>query len=89
MKCRPDLQGLGKNLWGFETQEVVPDIIVLGKPMGNGHPMGAVVTTEKIAQSFESGVEFFQLFLVVIRYLAPSAWPCWTYWRRSNCSNTL
>jgi ethanolamine-phosphate phospho-lyase len=53
---------LGENLWGFETQEVVPDIIVLGKPMGNGHPMGAVVTTEKIAQSFESGVEFFSSF---------------------------
>jgi 4-aminobutyrate aminotransferase-like enzyme len=53
---------LGTHFWGFETQGVIPDIVVLGKPMGNGHPMGAVVTTDAIAQSFESGVEFFSSF---------------------------
>lgn len=53
---------LGTHFWGFEAQEVVPDIVVLGKPMGNGHPMGAVVTTDEIAQSFERGVEFFSSF---------------------------
>ena len=36
---------LGTHFWGFETQGVVPDIVVLGKPIGNGHPLGAVVTT--------------------------------------------
>ena len=36
---------LGTHLWGFEAQEVVPDIVVLGKPIGNGFPLAAVVTT--------------------------------------------
>ncbi len=53
---------LGDVFWGFEQQEVVPDIVVLGKPMGNGHPLGAVVTTTEIAKSFEKGVEFFSSF---------------------------
>lgn len=53
---------LGDHFWGFEAQEVVPDIVVLGKPMGNGHPMGAVVTTTAIAESFGKGVEFFSSF---------------------------
>ncbi|UJH66095.1 aminotransferase class III-fold pyridoxal phosphate-dependent enzyme [Allomuricauda sp. SCSIO 65647] len=53
---------LGDVFWGFEQQGVVPDIVVLGKPMGNGHPIGAVVTTDKIAASFEKGVEFFSSF---------------------------
>ncbi len=53
---------LGEHFWGFEAQEVVPDIVVLGKPMGNGHPMGAVITTNEIARSFEDGVEFFSSF---------------------------
>jgi len=53
---------LGDHFWGFEAQDVVPDIVVLGKPMGNGHPMGAVVTTHEIAHAFEQGVEFFSSF---------------------------
>ncbi len=53
---------LGDVFWGFEQQNVVPDIVVLGKPMGNGHPIGAVVTTDEIAASFEKGVEFFSSF---------------------------
>jgi 4-aminobutyrate aminotransferase-like enzyme/Ser/Thr protein kinase RdoA (MazF antagonist) len=53
---------LGTHLWGFETQGVVPDIVVLGKPIGNGHPLGAVVTTAAIARSFDNGMEFFSTF---------------------------
>lgn len=53
---------LGDVFWGFEQQEVVPDMVVLGKPMGNGHPIGAVVATKEIAESFERGVEFFSSF---------------------------
>jgi 4-aminobutyrate aminotransferase-like enzyme/Ser/Thr protein kinase RdoA (MazF antagonist) len=53
---------LGTHFWGFETHDVIPDVVVLGKPMGNSHPMGAVVTTEEIAASFEKGVEFFSSF---------------------------
>ncbi|MHA2356032.1 MAG: aminotransferase class III-fold pyridoxal phosphate-dependent enzyme [Candidatus Thorarchaeota archaeon] len=50
---------VGSHFWGFETQGVVPDIVTLGKPIGNGHPLGAVITTPEIAESFNTGMEFF------------------------------
>ena len=53
---------LGDHFWGFEAHGVVPDIVVLGKPIANGHPMGAVVCTDEVARSFERGVEFFSSF---------------------------
>jgi 4-aminobutyrate aminotransferase-like enzyme/Ser/Thr protein kinase RdoA (MazF antagonist) len=53
---------LGSHFWGFETQGVVPDIVVLGKPIGNGFPLAAVVTTQAIAASFANGMEFFSTF---------------------------
>ncbi|MFL2493741.1 MAG: aminotransferase class III-fold pyridoxal phosphate-dependent enzyme [Candidatus Thalassarchaeum sp.] len=52
---------VGTHMWAFEEHEVVPDIVVLGKPMGNGHPMAAVFTTPEIASSFEE-MEFFSTF---------------------------
>ena len=53
---------LGTHRWGFEAQAVVPDIVVLGKPIGNGFPLGAVITTAEIAKSFDNGMEFFSTF---------------------------
>src|SRR5213594_283487 len=53
---------LGTHFWGFETQGVVPDIIGLGKPIGNAFPLAAVVTTREIANSFNNGMEFFSTF---------------------------
>jgi 4-aminobutyrate aminotransferase-like enzyme/Ser/Thr protein kinase RdoA (MazF antagonist) len=53
---------LGTHFWGFGTQGVVPDIVVLGKPIGNGFPLAAVVTTEPVAASFANGMEFFSTF---------------------------
>ena len=53
---------LGEFYWGFEQQDVQPDVVVIGKPLGNGHPMGAVVTTADIARSFDNGIEFFSTF---------------------------
>ena len=53
---------LGKYFWGYEMLDKVPDIIILGKPIGNGHPMAAVITTKKINKSFENGMEFFSSF---------------------------
>ena len=53
---------LGEHFWGFEQQAVRPDIVVLGKPLGNGHPIGAVITTAEIARSFDNGIEFFSTF---------------------------
>jgi len=53
---------LGTHRWGFEAQDVVPDIVVLGKPIGNAFPLAAVVTTRAIAASFDNGMEFFSTF---------------------------
>lgn len=53
---------VGSHFWGFETQSVVPDIVTMGKPIGNGHPLGAVVTTPEIAASFNNGMEYFNTF---------------------------
>ena len=53
---------LGTHFWGFETQSVVPDIVVFGKPIGNAFPLAAVVTTPEIAESFANGMEFFSTF---------------------------
>jgi 4-aminobutyrate aminotransferase-like enzyme len=52
----------GTDFYAFEAQHVVPDIVVLGKPIGNGYPLGAVVTTPEIATSFDNGMEFFSTF---------------------------
>lgn len=53
---------IGTHFWAFESYGVVPDIVVLGKPIGNGHPIGAVITTPAIAGSFDNGMEFFSTF---------------------------
>jgi len=53
---------LGDHYFGFEYQDVLPDIVVLGKPIGNGHPLGVLVTTKEIANSFDNGIEFFSTF---------------------------
>jgi 4-aminobutyrate aminotransferase-like enzyme len=53
---------LGTHFWAFEAQGVVPDIVTLGKPIGNGFPLGAVVTTREIAASFDTGMEFFSTY---------------------------
>jgi 4-aminobutyrate aminotransferase-like enzyme/Ser/Thr protein kinase RdoA (MazF antagonist)/murein DD-endopeptidase MepM/ murein hydrolase activator NlpD len=59
----------GSHFWGFQVHEtddpathVRPDIVVLGKPIGNGHPLGAVVTTKAIAEAFTNGMEYFNTF---------------------------
>ncbi len=53
---------LGDHYFGFEYQDVLPDIVVMGKPIGNGHPLGVLVTTREIAESFDNGIEFFSTF---------------------------
>ncbi len=53
---------LGDYYFGFEHQGALPDIVVLGKPIGNGHPLGVLVTTRAIADSFAKGPEFFSTF---------------------------
>jgi 4-aminobutyrate aminotransferase-like enzyme len=53
---------IGTHFYAFEKYGVTPDIVVLGKPIGNGHPIGAVITTRSIGGSFANGMEFFSTF---------------------------
>jgi 4-aminobutyrate aminotransferase-like enzyme len=53
---------VGVDLWAFRAQGAVPDIVTLGKPIGNGHPLGAVVSTRAIAEAFDNGMEYFNTF---------------------------
>jgi 4-aminobutyrate aminotransferase-like enzyme/Ser/Thr protein kinase RdoA (MazF antagonist) len=53
---------VGSYFWGFELQGVVPDIVTIGKPLGNGHPLAAVVCTPEVAANFANGMEYFNTF---------------------------
>ena len=53
---------VGDDMWAFGAQGATPDIVTMGKPIGNGHPLGAVVTTRAIADAFANGMEYFNTF---------------------------
>ena len=53
---------VGDHFWAFEYQNVIPDIVTIGKPIGNGHPVAAVVCTQKVANAFNNGMEYFNTF---------------------------
>jgi 4-aminobutyrate aminotransferase-like enzyme/Ser/Thr protein kinase RdoA (MazF antagonist) len=53
---------VGHAFWAFELHDVVPDIVTIGKPIGNGHPLAAVVCTQKVAEAFANGMEYFNTF---------------------------
>ena len=50
---------LGEKFWGFEVHGVCPDIVTIGEAVGNGHPVGAVVTTTEIADKFAQAPYYF------------------------------
>lgn len=52
----------GDQMWCFESQGVIPDIVTMGKPIANGHPMAAVVTRREIAEAFDNGITYFNTF---------------------------
>jgi 4-aminobutyrate aminotransferase-like enzyme len=53
---------VGSAFWGFQLHGVLPDIVTIGKPIGNGHPLAAVVCTAEVAASFANGMEYFNTF---------------------------
>ncbi len=53
---------VGNAMWAFDSFGARPDIVTLGKPIGNGHPMAAVVTTPEVAKAFDTGMEYFNTF---------------------------
>jgi len=53
---------MGQAFWGFQLHGVIPDIVTIGKPVGNGHPLAAVVCTREVADAFANGMEYFNTF---------------------------
>ncbi len=53
---------VGSKFWGFQLYDVISDIVTIGKPIGNGHPLAAVVCTQKVADAFANGMEYFNTF---------------------------
>ncbi len=53
---------VGEKFWGYELHDIVPDIVTIGKPIGNGHPLAAVVCTQEVADAFSNGMEYFNTF---------------------------
>ncbi|WP_235297469.1 aminotransferase class III-fold pyridoxal phosphate-dependent enzyme [Portibacter marinus] len=53
---------VGSHMWAFEAEGLRPDVVTIGKPFGNGHPLAAVVCTEEIADRFHNGMEYFNTF---------------------------
>ena len=53
---------MGKSFWGFQLHGVVPDIVTIGKPLGNGHPLAVVACTQEVADKFANGMEYFNTF---------------------------
>ncbi|XP_055971667.1 5-phosphohydroxy-L-lysine phospho-lyase [Sorex fumeus] len=56
---------VGQRFWAFQLQgdDFIPDIVTMGKPIGNGHPVACVATTRAVARAFEAtGVEYFNTF---------------------------
>jgi 4-aminobutyrate aminotransferase-like enzyme/Ser/Thr protein kinase RdoA (MazF antagonist) len=53
---------MGNTFWAFELYGVIPDIVTMGKPAGNGHPLAVVACTKEVSEKFTTGMEFFNTF---------------------------
>jgi 4-aminobutyrate aminotransferase-like enzyme len=61
-EVQPGFGRTGRNFWGFEADCVVPDIVTMGKPMGNGHPLSAVVARSELVREFAKHGRYFNTF---------------------------
>jgi 4-aminobutyrate aminotransferase-like enzyme len=61
-EVQPGFGRTGRNFWGFEADDLVPDIVTMGKPMGNGHPIAGVVTRRDLVENFSKKAHYFNTF---------------------------
>lgn len=61
-EVQPGFGRTGHHFWGYEVDDFVPDIVTLGKPMGNGHPLAATVTRRELADEFARHAHYFNTF---------------------------
>ncbi len=61
-EVQPGFGRTGRSFWGFEQHDVVPDIVTMGKPMGNGHPLAATVARRELVETFAGSSGYFNTF---------------------------
>lgn len=61
-EVQPGFGRIGSHMWGHQRQAIVPDVVTLGKPMANGHPVGGVVTSPDIMSAFRNSFRYFNTF---------------------------
>jgi len=61
-EVQPGFGRTGENFWGYEADDFVPDIVTMGKPMGNGHPLSAIVTRRELVDDFGKRSDYFNTF---------------------------
>ncbi len=61
-EVQPGLGRTGRHCWGFEVDDVVPDIVTMGKPLGNGHPLAATVAKRELVEAFAGHAHYFNTF---------------------------
>jgi 4-aminobutyrate aminotransferase-like enzyme len=61
-EVQPGFGRTGRHFWGYEADAVEPDIVTMGKPMGNGHPIAAVVTRAELVRTFSRDDGYFNTF---------------------------
>lgn len=61
-EVQPGFGRTGDGMWGFQRHDIVPDIVTLGKPMGNGHPMAGMVARKEILAEFGQRLRYFNTF---------------------------
>ncbi|MGB5740716.1 MAG: aminotransferase class III-fold pyridoxal phosphate-dependent enzyme, partial [Woeseia sp.] len=61
-EVQPGFGRTGRHFWGFEADGVVPDIVTMGKPMGNGHPLAATVARRELLEEFAKRTGYFNTF---------------------------
>jgi 4-aminobutyrate aminotransferase-like enzyme len=61
-EVQPGFGRTGEHFWGYQGYDVVPDLVTLGKPIGNGHPIGALITRPELANAFLEDAMFFNTF---------------------------
>ncbi|RLA31192.1 MAG: aspartate aminotransferase family protein [Gammaproteobacteria bacterium] len=61
-EVQPGFGRMGTHFWGYEADDLIPDIVTMGKPMGNGHPMAATVTRAELVDEFSQRVHYFNTF---------------------------
>ena len=61
-EVQPGFGRIGTNFWGFELDHVIPDIVTMGKPMGNGHPLAGIATKRELVEEFGRHGRYFNTF---------------------------